>query len=157
MVIRPLVPQDKDKIRLLIELRGTFNKNEIQIAMEVVGEALRHPEREEYHVFCAVDRTGSLVGFTCFGPIPMTDNCYDVYWIVVDEKFSRKGIGGRLLECMEAFVVRKKARRIYVDTSSTAAYAAARSFYEKCGYRVVCVLHDFYRKSDHKMIFMKEV
>ena len=157
MVIRPVVLSDKDKIRRLIEQRGTFNKKEIQVAVDVVDEALRHPERADYHVMCAIDGPDLLAGYICFGPIPMTDDCYDLYWIVADKNFSRKGIGRELLEYMEGFVVRKKARRIYLDTSSGAAYKAARSFYEKHGYRLVYVLEDFYRESDHKMIYMKEL
>jgi len=157
MVIRPLVWQDKDKIRRLLEQRGTFNKNEIKVAVELVDEALRFPEREEYHVACAIDPTDSLAGYICFGPIPMTDDCYDLYWVVVDKKYSRNGIGGRLLEFMEKDVINKRARRIYVDTSTAIGYDAARSFYEKHGYRLVCVLKDFYRKNDHKMIYMKEL
>jgi len=157
MVIRPLVWQDKDKIRPLLEQRGTFNKKEIEVAVELVDEALRSPERDEYHVACAIDFPDSLAGYICFGPIPMTDGCYDLYWIVVDRKYSRSGIGGRLLEFMEKDVINKGARRIYVDTSSTSAYDAARSFYEKHGYGLVCVLKDFYRENDHKMIYMKEL
>ena len=157
MIIRPLAPQDRDKIRWLIEQRGTFSEKEIQVAMGVVDEALRHPEREDYHVLCAVDGPDSLAGYICFGPIPMTDRCYDLYWIAVDERFARKGLGGKLLEHMEHELAGEKARRIYVDTSSTAAYEAARSFYEKHGYRAVCVLDHFYAESNHKMIFAKEV
>jgi len=157
MVIRPLVWQDKDKIRQLLEQRGTFNKKEIEVAVELVDEALRFPEREEYHVACAIDPPDSLAGYICFGPIPMTDDCYDLYWIIVDEKYSGNGIGGRLLEFMEKGLINKRARRIYVDTSSASGYDAARSFYEKHGYRLVCVLKDFYRENDHKMIYMKEL
>ena len=76
---------------------------------------------------------------------------------MVDKKFSRKGVGGKLLEFMEGFLARKRARVIYVDTESSLAYGAARSFYEKNGFRVVCVLDDFYRKGANRLIFMKEV
>jgi ribosomal protein S18 acetylase RimI-like enzyme len=157
MVIRPLVCQDKEKILRVLRQRGTFTEKEIKVAVEVVDDALHYPEREDYHIFCAYDEAENFVGYICFGPIPMTQNCYDLYWIVVDEQFSRKGIGGRLLRFMEDRVVRENARRIYLDTSSTQAYLPARSFYEKHGYRLVCILRDFYREGDHKMIFMKEL
>lgn len=157
MFIRPVERQDRKQIRHLIEHGGTFNETEIRVAMEVLDEALRHPEKGDYHVFCAIDDSGSIAGYICFGPIPMTDDCYDLYWIVVDKKFSRKGVGGKLLEFMEGFLARKRARLIYVDTESSLAYEAARSFYEKNGFRVVCVLDDFYRKGANKLIFMKEV
>ena len=127
------------------------------MALEVIDETLRRPERKDYYVFCSLDGSGSLEGYICFGPVPMTDNCYDLYWIAVDEKFSRKGVGEKLLGFMEEFVTRQKARRIYVETSSTLPYEPARSFYEKHGYQVVGVLKDFYREGNHKIIFMKEV
>ncbi len=123
----------------------------------MIDEALKEAGKKDYQVFCAFDSDRSLAGFICFGPIPMTERCYDLYWLKVDEESSRKGVGGRLLGFMEEFLAGEGARRIYVETSSTAPYQAARSFYEKHGYQLVCSLKDFYREGDHKMIFMKEV
>ena len=157
MLIRPAERQDRKQIRQLIQHRGTFNQTEIQVAMQVLDEALRHPERGDYYVFCAIDDSGSIAGYMCFGPIPMTDDCYDLYWIVVDSKFSKRGVGTRLLEFMEGFLARKGARQIYVDTESGPAYEAARSFYKKNSFREVSVLDDFYRKGANKLIFVKEV
>jgi ribosomal protein S18 acetylase RimI-like enzyme len=157
MELRPLIPHDREKILSLLRHRGVFSKQEIQVALEVIDEALRHPEKKEYQVFCAFDGDGDLAGYICFGPVPMTDDRYDLYWIVVDEESSRKGVGGELIGFMEAFLAREGARRIYIDTSSSPPYASARSFYEKHGYQVMCTLKDFYRSGDHKMIFMKEV
>ncbi len=157
MKVRPLIARDRRKIARLLRQSGTFNQKEVQVGLEVIDEALRRPEKGDYHVFCALDGNSELVGYICFGPIPMTDNCYDLYWIAVDEKFSRRGVGRKLLEFMEGFAVREGARRIYVDTSSTPPYEPARSFYEKHGYHLACLLKDFYREGDHKVIFMKEV
>jgi len=127
------------------------------VALDVIDEALTRPERRDYQVYGAFDGDGNLAGYICFGPVPMDDDCYDLYWVAVDEKFSRKGIGEKLLGFMEECVSRERARCIYVETSSTAPYQAARSFYEKHGYQLVCSLKDFYREGDHKMIFMKKV
>ncbi len=157
MVIKPIAFQDKEKILHLLQQSNTFNEKEIRVAMEVVDETLRHPEGRDYHILCAHDGAENLAGYICFGPIPMTDDCYDLYWIAVDKKFSRKGIGAKLLGFMEEFLIRKKARRVYIETSSTLPYEAARSFYKKHGYHLVCRLEDFYREGDDKMIFMKEV
>jgi ribosomal protein S18 acetylase RimI-like enzyme len=157
MVIRSLVAEDEPKIRRIVEQMGIFNKEEIRVALGLLDEALSHPEMQDYYVRCAVDEFDSLAGYICFGPIPLTDGCYDLYWIAVDKRFSRQGVGGKLLEHMEDFVVKKKARRIYVDTSSTPGYEAARSFYEKHGYRVACILDSFYRQGDDKIILVKEL
>jgi len=156
MIIRSLLQKDRQGIRRLIEQRGTFNEAEIEVALELLEEALRHPDESEYRFLCATHMQNELAGYVCFGPIPMTEHCYDLYWIVVDIACSRQGVGKRLLVEMEDRLRGVNARRIYIDTSSTQAYAAARSFYGKNGYRPVCVLDDFYRKDDHKIIFVKE-
>lgn len=157
MFIRPVERQDRKKIHQLFEHRGTFNETELQVAMEVLDEALRYPDKGDYYAFCAFDDTRSIAGYVCFGPIPMTEGCYDLYWIVVGKKFSRRGVGRQLLEAMEGFITKRGARHIYVDTESSPAYESARFFYKKNGYRVVCVLDDFYRKDADKLIMMKEV
>jgi len=157
MELQPLIPDDREKISKLLRQGNVFNRGEIQVALEVIDEALNEAGKKDYQVFCAFDTDRNLSGFICFGPIPMTERCYDLYWIMVDEASSRKGVGETLLGFMEEFVAREGARRIYVETSSTAPYQAARAFYEKHGYQLVCSLKDFYREGDHKMIFMKEV
>jgi ribosomal protein S18 acetylase RimI-like enzyme len=155
--IKPVQTRDRKVLLRLFRQRGTFNENEVQVALDVFDEALRRPEKGDYYAFCAVDGHGRFAGYICFGPIPMTEGCYDLYWIVVDKAFSRRGLGGELLGFMEDFAIKQGTRRIYVDTSSTSPYEPARSFYEKHGYRVACLLEDFYRKGDHKVILMKEV
>ncbi len=157
MVIRPIVRQDKDKILPILKQRGTFNEKEIQVALEVIDEGLRMPGGNDYHIFCACEDSGELAGYICYGPIPMTDYCYDLYWIAVDERVSRRGVGEGLLRFMEESVGKKGAKKIYVETSSTALYEAARSFYKKHGYGVVSILTDFYRDGDDKIVFMKNI
>jgi len=151
------VSQDRAKLLHLLKQRGTFTEQEITVAMELIGICLDNRENKDYHIFCAAEEGDIVTGYICFGPIPMTEGCYDLYWIAVEETQGRKGVGGRLLAWMEEFVLRYRGRRIYIDTSSTPAYGAARSFYEKHGFSPVCLLEDYYRVGDHKMILMKEV
>jgi len=126
--------------------------------MEVVEDALARPgEEAEYTVLCAVDGDGECNGYICFGPIPMTDHRYDLYWIATDRGRFRQGVGGELLQAMTARVAARKGKRIYVDTSSTPPYGAAREFYEKHGFHLAGALPDFYREGDSKMIYMKEI
>jgi ribosomal protein S18 acetylase RimI-like enzyme len=156
MIIRFLVSRDKEDILRVLQQRGAFNEQEILVGMELLDLTLSHPEQQDYHIYCAFD-DALFAGYICFGPIPMTEGCFDLYWIAVDEKVARKGIGGKLLQFMEEFIGRRQARRIYLDTSSTSPYEPARSFYLKHGFELVSVLEDYYRVGDHKMIFMKEM
>lgn len=157
MLIRPLTLQDKSKIHSILCQGDTFNESEVEVAMELVDEVLKNPANRDYLIYSAVYPAEVYAGYICFGPIPMTASCYDLYWIAVDRQFSKKGVGSRLVEFMEAAIRRNNGKHIYVDTSSTPAYAPARSFYEKHGYHPVCTLNDFFKTGDHKIIFRKEL
>ena len=154
--IRPLEHDDRQKIRRLLEESKTFPEHEIAVALELIEETLNAPARSCYQIYCA-DEAGRLAGYICFGRISMTDACFDLYWIAVDRDMSRHGVGSQLMAFMENAVREQGARRVYVETSSLPAFAAARAFYKKQHYELVSILTDFYRIGDHKMVFVKDL
>ena len=139
----------------MLSNKQIFNDQEIAIAVEIIDQVLQEPEKEDYSILCAVTEPNNVIGYICFGPVPLTDMAYDLYWILVDKKFSRRGVGTELMLVMEEILMGKKARRIYIDTSSTPPYQPAREFYEKSGFWVDAVLADFYRPGDDKVIYLK--
>ena len=155
MLIRPYSSPDRDRIRDILEGSETFTTEEVAVALSVIDDAVRCPELEDYTVFCAESEEGAVVGYICFGPIPMTDRCYDLYWICVDRSSKKTGIGSLLISRMESDLEQRKARHIYIDTSSSPPYDDARSFYERHGYRVVSVSPDFYCEGDDKIVYVK--
>lgn len=98
---------------------------------------------------------GQVLGFACFGPHPLTEGTFDLYWIAVDPEWRGRGIGHALLAQVEDEVRARGGRILVVETSGTAAYAPARRFYESCGYRYEAVIHDFYAPGDDLIIFCK--
>ncbi|MGK7921229.1 MAG: GNAT family N-acetyltransferase [Trichodesmium sp.] len=56
----------------------------------------------------------------------------EIYGLFISPKFTRQGIGTRLLETLEKIALRKKHKFIYVTSSLT-----AKIFYSKRGYQVV--------------------
>jgi ribosomal protein S18 acetylase RimI-like enzyme len=135
----------------------TFTDEEIAVALDVIEEAQRHPDRDDYTIFCAQNDSEVVVGYICFGPIPMTDRSYDLYWICVDRGMKKSGIGTSLILEMESYLRKKGARHIYIDTSSTAPYDDARAFYDRRGYRAAAALPDFYMDGDDKIIYLKKL
>ncbi len=157
ILIRPYDSRDVDRIHDILVRSITFTDEEIAVALDVIEEAQRYPERDDYTIFCAQDDSGQVVGYICFGPIPMTDRRYDLYWICVDRELKKSGVGTSLVLEMESYLRKKDARHIYIDTSSTAPYDDARLFYERRGYRLVSVLPDFYKEGDDKIIYVKRL
>jgi len=96
-----------------------------------------------------------MVGYACFGPTPLTENVWDLYWLAVDPSQQRRGAGRALLQAIEQEIVAEHARMLLIETSGTAAYQAARRFYESHGYRYEAVIHDFYAVGDDLIIFAK--
>ncbi len=151
--IHIMVPEDLDQIEQLLIDRGNFLAMEVEVAIEVCDEAARHPF-QEYYGYCA--KVGEVVaGFIVFGLIPMTDRCWDLYWIGVAPTFGRRGVGQLLASAMEKVITDLKGRQIHIDTSSLATYLPACRFYEKMGFTLEARLQDFYRQGDDKLIYVK--
>ena len=156
ITIRPIEAQDRIQLIRLVERQDNFNAREVEVAIEVIDDTL-DPAKHDYSILVAVSEGQGVVGFICYGEIPMTDRRFDLYWIAVDPALGRQGVGRLLLAKMEAELSGQGPAKVYVDTSSTSGYDRARSFYEKNGYRVACVLHNFYRDGDDKVIYLKEL
>ena len=157
MLIRPPIPYDRSKILCLLKTRQTFNDSEIQVAMDVFDDALVQKRERDYLVYCALDDKENLTGYICYGPNLMTKANYDIYWIAVDKQYGQQGIGSKLLSFAESEIAREGGGNVYIETSSTEPYEAARSFYKKHGYETASVVKNFYRPGDHKLILMKEI
>jgi ribosomal protein S18 acetylase RimI-like enzyme len=154
ITIRPAAAHDRQSLFSLVAGIKNFNPEEVELAREVIGDALAS-EKNGYHLLVAEDSDGRLPGFICYGPIPISDKRWDLYWIAVDPGQARSGLGSQLLRDMETRL--GAGTRVYVDTSSTEGYTAARSFYERHGYQVAGVFPDFYRPGDDKIVYVKDL
>lgn len=148
----PLQTADRQKVVEIVRKQTNFLQCEIDIAIEVIDAAF-NPE-EDYRVLVAVDENHQVHGFISYGPVPLTEKRFDLYWIAVDPSLGRHGTGTILLQEMEKDL-RQQGGHIYIDTSSTEGYLPARRFYEKNDYQIVAHLKDFYRTGDDKIIYRK--
>ena len=154
ITIRPIRAEDRTQLLRLVERQDNFNSQEVEVAIEVIDDTL-NPAKNDYSILVAVQEGQGVVGFICYGEIPMTDRRFDLYWVAVDPDLARQGVGKLLLARMEEELAGQGGGVVYVDTSSTPGYDRARSFYEKNGYGVACVLPDFYRAGDDRVIYRK--
>jgi D-alanine-D-alanine ligase len=152
--IRPSQPDDADAIlRLLLET-GVFRPGEIAVAREVLSDALSGGAGGHYHSLTATLH-GKAAGWVCLGPTPCTEGTFDLYWMAVSPRCSRRRVGSHLLAEAEALAAARAARLIVAETSSRPDYKAARRFYRCHGYRRAACVPDFYDTGDHKLIYTK--
>lgn len=127
----------------------------MEVAIELVDLALQ-PNNPDYKILVA-DRDGTLVGYVCYGPTPMTEGTHDLYWIASDPAVRGQGVGASLVSGMEADMRRQKARIIRVETSATEAYGPTRGFYASMKYTEEARIRDFYKVGDDLIILTKRV
>ena len=145
---------DRAGLLALVAVQDNFTVLEREVAEEVIDDGLTG--KDDYEILVVEEQGGELVGFICFGPIPLTEYSFDLYWIATLPDRGRQGIGGRLLSAMEE-ELRRTTAVVYIDTSSTPGYDKARAFYEKHGYQVAASLKDFYHPGDDRVIYRKEI
>jgi ribosomal protein S18 acetylase RimI-like enzyme len=155
--IRPLEARDRSDIESMVVASGKFNDVEIATAMELVDEALEDGEKSGY--FFAVLESGDAAakGYACYGPVPLTQGVYDLYWIVVEPASQGGGFGRHLIRHVEADVVRRGGRMVLIETSSQETYGATVRFYERSGYHLAARIRNFYKMGDDKLMYQKEL
>lgn len=149
-----LVPSDSDKVGAIVRSSGFFSAQEVEVAMELVKERQsKGPSSGYFFLFAEIGE--EVAGYTCFGPVPCTQESFDIYWIAVSESLRRLGLGRELLGRTEERIKEMSGRRVYVETSSRLQYIPTHAFYMRCGYGQAAVLEHFYSPDDHKIIFLK--
>ncbi len=147
---------DVEAVQSLTAATGYFNKEETQLAAELVAERLQKGKASGYD-FVFAERGGRLAGYACFGPIAGTDARYDLYWIAVHPDCRRQGLGAKLMAKAEKSMAKVGAKRIYIDTSGKDLYAPTRAFYRALNYKKIGEIPDFYHKGDAKVLFAKDL
>ncbi len=158
--IRQLEARDRPFIEKMVISSGKFNDVEIATALELVEEALSRGEEESGYLFAVLEygkKHREVQAYACYGPVPLTQGAYDLYWIAVDVASQGKGLGSHLLKYVEADVSRRGGRMILIETSSQESYGATIGFYKKAGYKLVARIKNFYRIGDAKLVFSKEL
>ena len=157
IVVRPLVAADRAAVLDIVRRVGNFTADEVDVAMELVDEWLADSEESGYltRVLADSDSARPVRGYVCFGPAPMTEGTFDLYWIAVDPDDQGRGFGARLLTAAEDEVRSRGGRLLLIETASQDAYAATIRFYERAGYEIASRIADYYRPGDDKLVFAK--
>jgi ribosomal protein S18 acetylase RimI-like enzyme len=155
MDIRPIAGRDREPLAALIRRIETFSPQEVEVAIELVDITLTAGTKD--YTILVADRGGQLVGYVCYGPTPMTEDSYDLYWIASAQEVRGQGVGAALVSGMEGDLRRRKGRLIRVETSATEAYGPTRGFYASMKYGEEARIRDFYKVGDDLIILTKRL
>ena len=147
---------DKPIIMRILHTTPEFTPTEVVVAEEVIDSYLHAPTGSGYHILVAeVDLT--VVGYICYGPTPLTEGTWDIYWMAVDPDRQGQGIGSALMAFAEGKIKEAHGRLVLIETSSTPKYEKTRRFHQSQGYGIICRIPNFYAPGDDKIIFQKQL
>jgi len=143
-----------EKILASLQGAGNFTAAEVECALELLNIVLDQPLQQDYQVLVA-DEHGRVFGYILYGPVPVTEGNFDIYWIATDPEAHGKGFGRQLMEAAEADLRSRGARLICLETSSQGNYQRTRRFYDNAGYIVESTIRDFYKPGDDRITYVK--
>lgn len=157
MNVRTLITADREALGRLLRRIEQFKPDEVEVAEELIDASLADAQGSGYE--CLVAEEQGVVGYICFGPTPMTQATYDLYWIAVDPARQGQGVGKALYSAFaDSIRTRSQAgAQVRIETSSQETYAATGGFYERLGFSIDGRLRDFYGPDDDLLIFYRKV
>src|SRR3989304_1932734 len=98
--IRPMLKKDKPALRQILQNTPEFEPSEVVVAEEVIDSYLRDPVNSGYYTLVA-EAGSTVTGYISYGPTPLTEGTWDLYWMAVTREKQGLGIGGALMEAAE--------------------------------------------------------
>lgn len=150
--VRPMTSKDKPAIMQILRNTPEFKPDEVVVAEEVVDSYLQNPSGSGYYALVA-ETDSSIAGYICFGPTPMTEGTWDIYWLAVTREQREHGIGRTLMAAAVDRIKQMQGRLVLVETSGKPEYENAQNFYQLQGYQLVARIADFYAPEDDELIY----
>jgi ribosomal protein S18 acetylase RimI-like enzyme len=157
MKIRPLVEKDRATLLSVLIKTRSFTSAEIDVAMELIDTVLKDPVQKDYHIYCGVEGQDQAIGYICYGPTPLAQGTFDLYWIAVDPDFQGHRVGSTLLNFLEEVVKAEGGRLILADTSTIPHYERTQKFYLKNGFQEVARISDYYYPGNDRITFCRRL
>src|SRR4030042_1505539 len=157
MKIRLLARKDRAGLLSLLIKTKAFTSREIDVAMELIDIVLKDKNQKDYKIHCAVNDLDKLLGYICYGPSPMTEGTFDLYWIAVDPEVHSQGVGSYLIDFVEKEVRGLQGRMLLAETASISEYERTLKFYVDRGFKEVARVSDYYYPGNDRITFCKRL
>ena len=154
-MVRPMKRDDRQRVLDIVQATGMFTLEEVSVARELVDVYLDQPRQRDYFLVVAEDGKDGVVGYMSYGPTPLTDGTYDLYWMAVAPPAQGRGFGRELVDWLEKTVAEAGGRLILIETSSQPKYEKTRRFYHDLGYQEASRIPDFYKAGDGRITYVK--
>jgi GNAT superfamily N-acetyltransferase len=147
--------EDRETVLAIVEASGMFTPDELSCAREQVDIFLEQSGQQDYFLAVTENADGKVAGYLSYGPTPLTEGTFDLYWMAVAPEEQGRGHGTEMLSWLEEKVRAAGGRLVLVETSSQPRYEGTRRFYLGRSYREISRVPDFYRVGDDRITYGK--
>ena len=156
-MIAPSQPDERAALGRITAEVGVFDTEEVDTVYELFDDYVADPSGSGYYFLTYRDDNNQVLGFACYGPTPLTQGTYDLYWICTARAAHQRGVGRALLRRVEDEVRAAGGRLIIISTSSSPAYQPARDFYLRAGCTLDGIVPDYYKPGDDLVLYSRRV
>lgn len=156
MKIIALDSSHKKQMDTLLAAITIFSSEEIDVVNELLETYLYNEKQKDYFFFATLEAQ-VLSSFICFGPTPMTQNTFDLYWLGTHPDHRGKGQAFNLIQLMKDFMKERGARLIRVETSSKELYSDTQAFYDRLKFIEAARIKDFYKDEDDLITYIMNI
>ena len=150
-MIRKTEQTDSDAIMAIVKASGQFDADGI---LHVQGTLEQHFAGVGDGIWLTAD-DGEPVGVAYCAPEPVASGTWNLLMLWVRNDRHSEGHGSALVRHLGEEMKRRNARLLIVETSGLPAFAAARAFYEKCGFAHEATIRNFFAEGDDKLVLTK--
>lgn len=152
-----MVREDRAMIADLVGSVENFNPAEKDCALELIDIYLDREDQTDYRVGVAEDSASKVLGYACWGAVPLTQGTYDLYWIATHPVARGCGFGHALMEYVEQDLRKLGGRLLVAETSGKKSYQETINFYHRLDFQEASRIKDFYDVGDDRLIFIKRI
>ena len=144
-------PEHREPLLSIIEASGQFDTDGLAHVANTLDEHFSNPGQAIW--LTAID--GEPVGVAYCAPEPVTMGTWNLLMLWMKDGFSGQGFGSALVKEIESQLLARDARLLIVETSQLPAFEAARSFYERNGFKREAEIENFFAPGDNKVVYTK--
>lgn len=152
-MIRETIQTDAEALFAIVRDSGQFDENGLSHVKETLDTYLAG---ECENLWLTAD-DGEPVGVAYCAPEPVTGGTWNLLMLWTRRDREGLGLGSALVSRFEKILIERSVRLLIVETSSLPDFAAARAFYDKCGFTQKARVKNFFAAGDDKIIYTKSL
>ena len=143
---------------VVLKIIKSHDETDARYAKKYYDEYFYTRKREKDRILVAVTARNKVIGVSgYFGETREPVGIYWLGWTYIDPYYRRFGVATRFLKTIERELRKKRARKLYLNTSAHSIYKGALRFYLDHGFKWEGYLRDYYRKGEDQVVLGKSL